>query len=281
MSRSPSHEIIYPTVREIVSIHDDIVEEDEDATVGVRDEGQVDYILACISEGHFGRVPEGIHEKAATLMRLLAANHAFVDGNKRTALNATWTFYAMNGIYFDYGEEIKAILKLFAVMEEMVDFDEVVSYFSDITYSSTNERVPTGIIETVHLTHWYMDIDRRFYEMTSFIEEFDLIEDGELVDDWPEGVRDEYDFEEFIDLLSEHRTFYEQASDFIDQYSDTLPDDVLESFGDIIAEWEDIQSGLVDSIESEDPELETPVYSRLIEEEIIDEEDITNNESDD
>nr|WP_303648833.1 Fic family protein [Haloarchaeobius litoreus] len=30
-------------------------------------------------------------------MRLIAANHPFVDGNKRTALMSTRIFYALNG----------------------------------------------------------------------------------------------------------------------------------------------------------------------------------------
>jgi len=38
-------------------------------------------------EGRFGSSPETIHEKACNLLRLLVANHPFVDTNKRTALN--------------------------------------------------------------------------------------------------------------------------------------------------------------------------------------------------
>jgi death-on-curing protein len=40
-----------------------------------------------------------IHTKAAALMRGVAAAHGFLDGNKRTALIATFTFYAINGWY--------------------------------------------------------------------------------------------------------------------------------------------------------------------------------------
>jgi death-on-curing protein len=36
--------------------------------------------------------------KAAALLELLARNHAFVDGNKRTAWGATWVFLHINGI---------------------------------------------------------------------------------------------------------------------------------------------------------------------------------------
>lgn len=36
--------------------------------------------------------------KAAALLQLLARNHALVDGNKRTAWAAAWTFLCINGI---------------------------------------------------------------------------------------------------------------------------------------------------------------------------------------
>ena len=36
--------------------------------------------------------------KAAALLHSLARNHAFVDGNKRTAWAAAWTFLHINGI---------------------------------------------------------------------------------------------------------------------------------------------------------------------------------------
>jgi death-on-curing protein len=36
--------------------------------------------------------------KAAALLQSLARNHAFVDGNKRTAWAAAWTFLYINGI---------------------------------------------------------------------------------------------------------------------------------------------------------------------------------------
>lgn len=133
MDSSEPYGIVYLTKDEIMGIHEDIIESDDDAEPGCINDGQIDFAINYISHGHFGKVPESIHEKALSLLRLLSANHSFVDGNKRTALNSTWTFYLLNGYYFDYGEEIKAILKLFAVMENMVDQKEAVAYFESIT----------------------------------------------------------------------------------------------------------------------------------------------------
>lgn len=118
---------------EIKDIHEDIAQSDEDTEPGVLQGGALDYIVSAVMGPPYGNIETGdIHDKAAKLMRLLAANHVFVDGNKRTALNATYTFYFLNGYYFDFGEEIKAVLKLYAVMERMVDHQEVSTYLSEI-----------------------------------------------------------------------------------------------------------------------------------------------------
>ena len=136
-----SDDLIYLSKKDIVNIHDDIVSEDADASEGAINKGDVEFAVDYIQHGHFGQCPETIHEKAVHLLRLLAANHSFVDGNKRTALNATWVFYLINDYYFDYGEEIKAILKLFAVMERMVDEEEAKEYFCDIALPIENADI--------------------------------------------------------------------------------------------------------------------------------------------
>lgn len=81
----------YPTVDDVLDIHDDIVSEYPDTSSGVHSRGDVEFALEYVSEGSFGEGPETIHEKAFHLLRLLVANHPFVDGNKRTALNTTHT----------------------------------------------------------------------------------------------------------------------------------------------------------------------------------------------
>lgn len=122
----------YPTTEDVYGIHAAVVENDPEALEGIIHEGQVNYALTFIEEGHFGEVPETVHEKATHLMRLLAANHEFADGNKRTALATTAAFYWTNGFYFDYeDEEIRTLLKVFSVLERVVDLNEVAEYFSE------------------------------------------------------------------------------------------------------------------------------------------------------
>lgn len=120
-----TNDITYPSAADILAIHERIVCEDPSTSAGVRKREAVESALVYVSEGYFGECPETVHEKATHLMRLLVADHPFVDGNKRTALNTTATFYAMNGYYFDYGAEIKDVLKRFGRGED-VDIERVI-----------------------------------------------------------------------------------------------------------------------------------------------------------
>lgn len=116
-------------------IHADIVAEDDETDPGMRTPGQVSSALAYITEGYFGEVPETIHEKAAHLMRLLAAGHPYIDGNKRTALNSTELLYDLNGYDLDYDDVIRDILQVFAINAEAVDMDAVTTYCRSHTTS--------------------------------------------------------------------------------------------------------------------------------------------------
>lgn len=123
----------YPSVDDVLLLHDDIVSEDDDASSGVNDADRIEFAIDYVKHGHFGEVPETIHEKAFHLMRLLASNHWFVDGNKRTALNTTELFYLVNGYELDYGEDIRSMLKLFSVRESLIDREVGPEYLADQT----------------------------------------------------------------------------------------------------------------------------------------------------
>jgi death-on-curing protein len=84
--RGVTDDIAYPSVDLILDLHEQIVEEGEATEAGVRSEGAITSALQYVSEGYFDEGPETLHEKAVHLMRLLVADHPFVDGNKRTAL---------------------------------------------------------------------------------------------------------------------------------------------------------------------------------------------------
>jgi len=123
----------YPSVDDVLAIHDDIVSEYSATEPGVRSRGDVEFAIAYIEEGNFGTAPESVHRTAYHLLRLLVANHPFVDANKRPALNTTVVFYLLNGYRFEYGDEIVPILKRFGTDQMAVDEAEAVDYLRSQT----------------------------------------------------------------------------------------------------------------------------------------------------
>lgn len=241
MTTNYGHDILYPSKQEILAIHRDIIQEDDEADTGTINTGHIDFALNCIEHGHFGEKPETIHEKAVALMRYLSANHPFTDGNKRTALNATWTFYALNGLYFDYGEDIKAILKLFAVMERMVDLDEVVEYFGSISYPEDHDRVPSGYLRILHLTKWEQNHDERFDDLIRNMVREDI--DEEL-------------FTELLELTKEYFEIVDSYSELRDEHTGELPEEFHEHVDFLVEEKNEMESFLEDIYEAYEQEGE-------------------------
>src|SRR5580765_3010861 len=60
---------------------------------GVGDQGLLEAALYRPQTGYYA----DLIEEAAALWESLGQNHPFVDGNKRTAFAATYTFLAING----------------------------------------------------------------------------------------------------------------------------------------------------------------------------------------
>lgn len=83
----------YLTVVEVLAIHEDLNERFGGAA-GVRDFGQLEAALFRPQTGYY---PDLIAE-AAALWESLSQNHPFIDGNKRAAFAATYTFLAINGV---------------------------------------------------------------------------------------------------------------------------------------------------------------------------------------
>lgn len=212
------NECVYPSVSDISDIHDDIIREDNNADGGVINIGSVDFSLSYIKHGYYGEYPESIHQKATHLMRLLSANHSFVDGNKRTALNTTWVFYFINGYYFDYGEEIKAILKLYAVMENMVDTTEVCEYFQEIAIPIEESDAVAGDVQELFKMH--RQIAERIEEAEYMISDIDQEEN---VDDAINLINKTID-----DLRSVVELIENSSDDETDLFRDILDDQVEE-----------------------------------------------------
>jgi death on curing protein len=82
----------YLTVVEVLAVHADQIDR-YGGSHGVRDYGLLDAALYRPQTGYYAN----LLEEAAALWESLAQNHPFIDGNKRTAFAATYTFLAING----------------------------------------------------------------------------------------------------------------------------------------------------------------------------------------
>ena len=88
----------YLTVAEVSAIHEDQITR-YGGSAGIRDHGLLEAALFRPQTGYYADLPA----EAAALWESLSQNHPFVDGNKRTAFAATYTFLAINGAQLTAG----------------------------------------------------------------------------------------------------------------------------------------------------------------------------------
>jgi death-on-curing protein len=92
--------MIVLTLEQILQIHA-LVIETTGGSAGLRDLGRLEAALATQTQNVFGEeLYPSLLDKAAALIRGIIADHAFVDGNKRTAMLAGITLISMNGQQF-------------------------------------------------------------------------------------------------------------------------------------------------------------------------------------
>jgi death-on-curing protein len=82
----------YLTLAEVLAIHADQIER-YGGSHGIRDRGLLEAALYRPQTGYYA----DLIEEAAALWESLSQSHPFIDGNKRTAFAATYTFLAING----------------------------------------------------------------------------------------------------------------------------------------------------------------------------------------
>lgn len=93
----------------VLAIHDRQISE-HGGSGGLRDEGLLESALARPQQ--LQAYGDPAPDLAATLARGVARNHAFVDGNKRTAHVAYRTFLALNGVDLVATDEEKYVAML-------------------------------------------------------------------------------------------------------------------------------------------------------------------------
>ena len=87
-------------VTEVLAMHVDQIER-YGGSHGVRDPGLLEAALYRPQTGYY----TDLIEEAAALWESLSQNHAFIDGNKRTAFAATYTVLAINGVRLTAGAQ--------------------------------------------------------------------------------------------------------------------------------------------------------------------------------
>jgi death-on-curing protein len=88
---------IFLTVSEVLGLHSDQIREFGGAA-GIRDQGLLESAVAQASATYNGEyLHKGLFEMAAAYAFHIAENQPFLDGNKRTALNAAIVFLGLNG----------------------------------------------------------------------------------------------------------------------------------------------------------------------------------------
>ncbi len=82
----------------VIAIHADTISQ-EGGAPGIRDVGLLDSAIAMPQQRWAGTVLHpGLAAKAAAYLYHITANHAFIDGNKRTGALAALVFLDLNGI---------------------------------------------------------------------------------------------------------------------------------------------------------------------------------------
>ncbi|TYZ24060.1 type II toxin-antitoxin system death-on-curing family toxin [Selenomonas ruminis] len=90
-------------LEDILEFHAELEESDIPVEDGVRDMALLESAVNAPFQTFGGQdLFPSIYEKAARLLYGIANNHAFVDGNKRTAVHAMEVFLIMNRVSLDY-----------------------------------------------------------------------------------------------------------------------------------------------------------------------------------
>lgn len=88
------------TLEQLLELHA-LVIADTGGSDGLRDLGRLEAAVASQTQTVFGdELYKTLYEKAAALTRGIIADHAFVDGNKRTGMLTGITFLSINNVQF-------------------------------------------------------------------------------------------------------------------------------------------------------------------------------------
>jgi len=117
----------YLTAEEVLEINAEVM----GGRHALRDRGLLESAVARPQASALGAdaYPD-LASKAAALLHSLVLNHAFADGNKRTAVLATLVFLDLNGyvVRWDQREALDFMLRL---ADHQVELDDVIAFLHD------------------------------------------------------------------------------------------------------------------------------------------------------
>jgi death on curing protein len=117
--------------RMIMALHDEALAM-FGGTAGLRDEGLLDSAIVR-PQNRFAYEPEStLFDLAASLCHGLCKNHAFLDGNKRTALLSARAFLYVNGWVFE-PKEADEVEIMVGVADGSVDEGTLARWFRDFS----------------------------------------------------------------------------------------------------------------------------------------------------
>ncbi len=116
----------YLTTVEVLAMHTDQLER-YGGGEGVRDYGLLESALYRPQTGYYA----DLMEEAAALWESLSQNHPFIDGNKRTAFAATYTFLAINGARLTADARETCIFVMALYQADQFSFDKLVPWLRE------------------------------------------------------------------------------------------------------------------------------------------------------
>lgn len=125
-----SKKIKFLSTTQVLAIHDQMVKR-FGGSFGVRDLGLIESAVARPQSGFGGQyLYTNIFDMAAALLQSILKNHAFVDGNKRTALTSAGIFLKLNEVNLinSHKEEVNFAVR---VDNQNLSLEEISKWLKD------------------------------------------------------------------------------------------------------------------------------------------------------
>jgi death-on-curing protein len=132
----------YLTMSEVLAMHVDQIQR-YGGSHGLRDPGLLESALFRPQTGYYA----DLIEEAAALWESLSQNHPFIDGNKRTAFAATYTFLVINGARLTAGARQTQNFVLALYQKDRFTFDNLAPWLRDHVSLQRNPGTKQNLID--------------------------------------------------------------------------------------------------------------------------------------